>query len=185
MAPLSIDSLRGKQSVRVTFKLAPETIDMLAIMASQLGIKQKTLFDQLIEQQEILESMAQLRAQQERLEQQQKRQKTYVLSQETLETLNWLAKKYKAPRNMLVEMSIRRLQPILAQEKEKHEKRKKLLAKVEKQRASSDQLLQEAQRLLGDDDPACQEIALASKRWQESYARLAELVERGKGIESF
>ena len=110
MAPLSIDSLRGKQSVRVTFKLAPETIDMLAIMASQLGIKQKTLFDQLIEQQEILESMAQLRAQQERLEQQQKRQKTYVLSQETLETLNWLAKKYKAPRNMLVEMSIRRLQ---------------------------------------------------------------------------
>lgn len=40
--------LRGRQSVRATFKLSEKAIDALSIVAIHLGIKQKSLFDQLI-----------------------------------------------------------------------------------------------------------------------------------------
>ena len=46
---LTADLLKGKQSIRATFKLPPDIIRLLSIAASQLGIKQKTLFDQLVE----------------------------------------------------------------------------------------------------------------------------------------
>ena len=42
MQRLSIDTLRGRQSVRVTFQLSSEVIELLRVMAVQLGIKQKT-----------------------------------------------------------------------------------------------------------------------------------------------
>ncbi len=35
----SLDSLRGKQSVRAPFKLSEECIDAIAIVATKLGIK--------------------------------------------------------------------------------------------------------------------------------------------------
>ena len=41
--------LRGRQSVRATFKLSSRAIDALSILAVHLGIKQKSLFDHLIE----------------------------------------------------------------------------------------------------------------------------------------
>jgi len=41
--------LRGRQSVRTTFKLSERSIDALSILAGQLGIKQKSLFDHLID----------------------------------------------------------------------------------------------------------------------------------------
>ena len=46
--PSSAD-LRGRQSVRVTFKLTSEAINTVSIVATHLGIKQKSLFDHLIE----------------------------------------------------------------------------------------------------------------------------------------
>jgi len=38
-----LDDLLGKKSVRATFKLRPEAIEMLSILSAQLGIKQKSL----------------------------------------------------------------------------------------------------------------------------------------------
>jgi uncharacterized membrane protein YccC len=183
MAPLSMNSLRGKQSVRVTFKLTPETIDLLSVMASQLGIKQKTLFDQLIDQHNI----SQLSRTQEQEDQrvQPRRQKTFVLSQETVETLNLLAERYQAPRNLLVERSIRRLLPILAAEQEKHEKRKMLLGRITQEVARTRHLLKQAIQLLGADDPICREISEASQCWHKAYANTLAIIERGKGMENF
>ena len=45
----SPEDLRGRQSVRATFKLSSRAIDALSIVAAHLGIKQKSLFDHLIE----------------------------------------------------------------------------------------------------------------------------------------
>ena len=45
----SSSDLRGKQSVRATFKLSERAIDALSIVAIHLGIKQKSLFDHLID----------------------------------------------------------------------------------------------------------------------------------------
>jgi endonuclease/exonuclease/phosphatase family metal-dependent hydrolase len=44
----SSSDLRGRQSVRATFKLSVRAIDALSIVAAHLGIKQKSLFDHLI-----------------------------------------------------------------------------------------------------------------------------------------
>ena len=41
--------LRGRQSVRATFKLSAKAIEAISIVAVHLGIKQKSLFDHLIE----------------------------------------------------------------------------------------------------------------------------------------
>ncbi|MFO7496112.1 MAG: hypothetical protein R6X05_10835, partial [Desulfobacterales bacterium] len=41
------DDLRGRQSVRATFKLTESCINAIHIVAAHMGIKQKSLFDQL------------------------------------------------------------------------------------------------------------------------------------------
>ena len=41
--------LRGKQSIRATFKLSEKSIEIISVVASRLGIKQKSLFDHLID----------------------------------------------------------------------------------------------------------------------------------------
>ena len=45
----NVSDLMEKQSVRTTFKLSSELIETLRILSSQLGIKQKSLFDLLLE----------------------------------------------------------------------------------------------------------------------------------------
>lgn len=181
MAQLSLHSLRGKQSVRVTFKLAPQTIDLLSVMASQLGIKQKTLFDHLIEQQELRRHLDQNQRQEQ--EEQPRKQKTFVLSQETLETLNLLAEKYHAPRNLLVEMAVRRLLPVLMEEQEKHEKRKIILGEMTKEIRRNYQLLEEAEKLLEPEDPVCTELREANKAIEQAYRNTVAIIERGKDME--
>ena len=37
--------LRGRQSVRATFRLSEDCIDAISILSAQLGIKQKSVFD--------------------------------------------------------------------------------------------------------------------------------------------
>ena len=55
--PSSAD-LRGKQSVRATFKLTEKAIEALSIVAVHLGIKQKSLFDHLLEDTRSLSAIA-------------------------------------------------------------------------------------------------------------------------------
>jgi len=43
------EGLRGRQSVRATFKLSAKAIEAMSIVAVHLGIKQKSLFDHLKE----------------------------------------------------------------------------------------------------------------------------------------
>ena len=50
--------LRGKQSVRATFKLSARAIEAMSIVAVHLGIKQKSLFDHLIEDMQSLKLIA-------------------------------------------------------------------------------------------------------------------------------
>ena len=55
---ISAQGLKGRQSVRATFKLPEYTINLLGIVASQLGIKQKSLFDQLVDDKVVLTEVA-------------------------------------------------------------------------------------------------------------------------------
>jgi len=63
--------------------------------------------------------------------QSQRQQKTYVVSRNALVSLEHVAKVCGLPRDLLVELSIQRLAPVMSLEREKQEKRIGLSAKLE------------------------------------------------------
>ena len=54
----SSSDLRGRQSVRATFKLTEMAINAVNIVSTHLGIKQKSLFDHLIDDSQSLDVIA-------------------------------------------------------------------------------------------------------------------------------
>lgn len=176
-------SLRGRQSVRTTFKLSERAIDALSLLAGQLGIKQKSLFDHLIEDVQVLSRIAQefedFSTRSSRIA------KTYVISRRTLDNLEKISSQYNTPRDALVEYSIERILPLLAREKEKHQHRKKILGELVQLLSSSLALLDNAEENLGADDPATHEIGSVVRALQESCQILEQSVDRGNRIEDF
>ena len=97
----SFDTLKGMQSVRATFTLPKHTINLLSAVANQLGVKQKSIFDHLVENKEALDQIAD-EAQDYRPKRHQRKQKTFVLSRNCLSPLDAFAREYRLPRDVLV-----------------------------------------------------------------------------------
>jgi hypothetical protein len=179
----STADLRGRQSVRTTFKLSERSIEALSILAGQLGIKQKSLFDHLIEDTQALKSIAgeidDFSSRMHRVA------KTYVVSRKTLENLEMVSVQYDAPRDALVEYSIERILPLLAREKEKHAQRKLLLEGMREYLQKGSELLGQAENNLGRVDPIFLEIFNMMRMVKHCYQCLESSVEKGKKIEKF
>ena len=143
--------LRGRQSVRATFRLSEDCIDAISILAVQLGIKQKSVFDHLMEDAQILKNVAR-KIRNTEFDRHQRIQKTFVISRRSLSFLDTISSKHNAPRDALVEHSIRRLLPIIASKRKKHDKRKKLLAEISNHYAEGEKLLSKSKDMLGADD---------------------------------
>jgi predicted DNA-binding protein YlxM (UPF0122 family) len=183
--PRSLTSgLRGRQSVRATFKLTEGCIEAISIVATHLGIKQKSLFDHLIEDMQSLSSIAG-EIQNSKLRIQNRVQKTYVMSRKSLLSLEQVSKNYNAPRDILVEFSVQRLLPIIARERERHEKRKEILAGITKHFNQGVKILHNISYLLGDDDPIFDRFATTMAVYQKSYEQIESYIEKGKIIEEF
>ncbi|MEE4357839.1 MAG: hypothetical protein V2I97_15335 [Desulfococcaceae bacterium] len=176
--------LRGKQSVRATFKLSENAINTITTVAIHLGIKQKSLFDHLIEDIASLEQIAREIRSHEFM-QQSRVQKTYVLSRRTLSSLEKACENFNAPRDALVEYSIRRLIPVIAGEREKHRKRKIIFAQLGKLMQQKEELLQEARRSLGKEDPMLLELERFFAGGRSIFHKIQHFVEKGEIIESF
>lgn len=181
---LSADTLKGKQSVRVTFRLPTQIIALLSVTADQLGLKQKSLFDQLVEDRNILEKVA-AGAEQYQASEEQRQQKTYVVSRNSLSSLEHVAKTHKMPRDLLVEISINRLLPVLNAEQEKQKNRKKILADLEIYLQEGLRLLNTSERLLGPEDAASRALANLLGQYSRTIDEIREQVERGRKIEAF
>lgn len=181
--PSSTD-LRGKQSVRATFRLTARAIDAISVVAFHLGIKQKSLFEHLIEDDQTLTQIA--RQVQERSYQPENRvQKTFVLSRRTLGLLQKACERFDAPRDALVEYSILRLMPVIEEEREKHRRRKEILKQVSGYARRGEALLKEVRQTLGEDDPVYHSLWQTVHGARESEAEIAAYVEKGKIIEEF
>ncbi len=178
------NELRGCQSVRTTFKLSSGTINAVSVVAAHLGIKQKSLFDHLLDDLEIMESLAE-KIDEYRTEQASRIQKTYVISRRSLDCLEQIARAHKMPRDMLVEISVKRLLPIIEQERQQHEKRKTILAGINKQAAASRRMLQKTHQLLGPDDQVTEKIAAVVATYETARQQIEDFIEKGKIIESF
>ena len=85
-------ALRGKQSIRATFKLSESCIGAINIVATHLGIKQKSLFDHLIEDAEILKSIVRGWSNAE-LDKKDRKPKTLVISRNSMDVLTEISEK--------------------------------------------------------------------------------------------
>jgi hypothetical protein len=181
--PSSAD-LRGRQSVRATFKLSARSIDVLSIVATHLGIKQKSLFDHLIEDVKSLNVIA-TEIEDNAFNALERIQKTFVVSRRTLSCLEETARQFTAPRDALVEYSIQRLLPVLTKERERHRKRKEVLNNINAHLEQGLKILQKARSLLGAEDPVYDRFESAMHGLVTAQAHIEDFVKRGSVIEDF
>lgn len=180
----SSKDLRGKQSVRATFRLSKRAIETISILAVQLGIKKKSLFDHLIEDMDSLDRIAR-QLDHDILRDIPRVQKTYVLSRRTLKCLDKTSQAYNAPRDALVEYSIRRLLPVITRELEKHRIRKEMMGETEKLLKQGDGILQKMITSLGEDDPVSTHFISAMQSLAQAQRQIADCVEKGEELEDF
>lgn len=178
--PSSAD-LRGKQSVRSTFRLSQSAINMLSIVSTHLGIKQKSLFDHLMEDMDSLSQIAQ-EILPEYPEPSLKIQKTYVLSRKTVISLDSVCKNYKTPRDALVEYSIHRLLPVIEKEKEKHRKRKEISKDLVEYLELGKIIYKKSLKTLGEEDLVHERLAYALNTINNAYRDIEAFIERGETI---
>jgi hypothetical protein len=180
----SSTDLRGRQSVRATFKLTERAIDALAVCAVHLGIKQKSLFDHLIDDIQALQAIAH-ELNQVQFGRLSRVQKTFVLSRKTLACLEEVSNRLNAPRDALVEYSIQRLLPVIEKERKRHRQRKAFLKSLEAFLAQGDQLLRKAQAELGKEDPVVSRFESVMAAGRNAFDAGSAFVERGDVIEDF
>ena len=180
----SAEDLRGRQSVRATFKLSTRAIDALSIVAVHLGIKQKSLFDQLIEDARSLSHIAR-EIESDDFSTMERVQKTYVISRKTLRSLEDISRQFDAPRDALVEYSIQRLLPVIAREREKHQKRKDILRDINTHFEQGLQILNKTRKLLGENDPVYSKLEAAMGACMQARDNIDQFVERCEIIEEF
>jgi len=176
--------LRGRQSVRATFKLSSACIDALSVVARHLGIKQKSLFDHLVEDIQSLRSIAK-EAGNVRPPREHRIQKTFVISRRSLCSLEEVSKSFNTPRDALVEYSVQRLLPVIENERLRQEKRKEMLSEVRKHFQEGAQLLKTWREELGDEDPLADRLAAVMHGYRDALRNMDDIVERGRLIEMF
>ena len=180
----SSSDLRGRQSVRATFKLSARAIDVLSIVATHLGIKQKSLFDHLIEDAQSLRMIAN-EIEYEAFGSLDRIQKTFVVSRRTLSSLEETSRKFNTPRDALVEYSIQRLLPVIAKERERHRRRKSILNDINAHLTQGLKILQKAKLQLGEEDPVFMRFEAAMHSLVNAQSHIEHYVEKGSVIEDF
>lgn len=148
---LDPDELKAKQSVRTTFRLTEKTINLLKVAAKHLGIKQKTLLDQLLEDEKALNLLADDAITHAR-DENKCRPKTLVLSQKALDLMEEISYKYDIPRDFLIELSVARLVSYIDSLAQTHTQRRALMEELDQHKAGLSDLLEKAGKTLQQDD---------------------------------
>ena len=180
----SAADLMGKQSVRTTFKLSAECIDAISILSAQMGIKQKSLFDHLMEDADSLAAIAQ-HAGSEKLHTAVRIQKTFVVSRKSLSLLDAICRKFGSSRDDLVEYSVQRLLPVLVKERQKQGVREALSLKIAAHLNEAESMLGEIKRLLGTDDPVYQTMNAVLDAYKKASRKIETFIEKGRRIAEF
>jgi uncharacterized protein (UPF0147 family) len=181
---ITSSGLRGRQSVRATFKLSSGCIEAISIVAAQLGIKQKSLFDHLAQDSESLNAIAR-EVQNARVRAENRVQKTYVISRSTLSLLDEISRAFNAPRDALVEFSVRRLIPVIDNEQKKYELRKAAFTGIRQHFEKGTRLLENMIDQLGQDDPVVSKLASVMDTYAGAAKAIEIFLERTRGIENF
>ncbi len=181
---ISSSGLRGRQSVRATFKLSSGCIEAISIVAAQLGIKQKSLFDHLAQDSESLNAIAR-EVQNARVRSANRVQKTYVISRKSLSLLDEISQAFNAPRDALVEYSVRRLLPVIDNEQKKYERRKAAFTAIRRHFSQGRRLMENMIDELGQDDPVADKLVSVMENYAGAVKTIETFLERTSGIEDF
>ena len=180
----SSSDLRGKQSVRATFRLTSRAIDAISVVAVHLGIKQKSLFEHLMEDAQTLSQIAR-QVQESDFQPAERVQKTYVLSRHTLNMLQEACDAFDTPRDALVEYSILRLMPVIEEERKRHRRRKVVLEDIATHVHQGRGVLAKIEAALGDDDPVYHGYRQALRSLEQAEHEIKAYIEKGDIIESY
>ncbi|MCP4022408.1 MAG: hypothetical protein GY729_11240 [Desulfobacteraceae bacterium] len=180
----SLFDLRGKQSVRATFKLSQKAIDAIGLVAIHMGIKQKSLFDHIIEDLDALNTLAK-NIQVRQFKKIPRIQKTFVISRRTIDALEASSQAHGKPRDALVEYSIQKLESLIDAEKIRHEERKKLQRYLNSHFDQGILFLTKARNILGENDPFCRRLEKAVFACEKSRAEIDDYIEKSRVIEDF
>ena len=180
----SLSELRGRQSVRATFKLSGRAIEAISVAAAHMGIKQKSLFDHLIDDAKSLAVVAR-EIESKRFLRLKRVQKTFVLSRRTLCSLEAVSKDSNTPRDALVEYSIARLLLVIEEERKKHEIRKEILVEIGKYLEQGEVISGKVEEMLGEEDVLSEKLKAAISNLRGACKGMALFVEKGRVIEQF
>ena len=181
---ITSSGLRGRQSVRATFKLSTGCIEAISIVAAQLGIKQKSLFDHLAQDSDSLNAIAK-EVRNARVRAENRVQKTYVISRSSLSLLDEISRAFNAPRDALVEFSVRRLLPVINNEQKKYEMRKAAFSDIQQHFDKGMKLLDKMIGQVGEEDPVVARLASVMDTYANAAKAIAIFLERTRGIEDF
>jgi len=179
-----IADLLGKKSVRATFRLHPSVVELMSILAAQLGLKQKSLFDYLMEDTDALHAAAESQPPDTTVKE-QRIQKTFVVSQRSLTALDTVAKHGAASRNDLIEKSIQRLLPVLEKERLRQRQRTRALSRIAGHFKQSKALMDDVKAMVGEDDTLYQSLIRVMDSYGKAVAEIRERVDKGKRISEF
>ena len=180
----TVSALRSRQSVRATFRLTPQSIEAISIVAVHLGIKQKSLFDHLIEDSRALDTIVR-EIDPDEFKSAQRIQKTYVISRKSLFSLESISKEFNMPRDVLVEYSLKRLLPVIATEKKKHKQRAEIFAALSEHFRKGSEILHKCERTLGRDDPVSNKLEKLMSIYENIYDEIELLIDKGEILENF
>jgi len=172
---IDADELAGRQSVRTTFKLSEKTINLLKISAKHLGIQQKTLLDQLIEDETILNILAK-EAHTRRRNAADCRPKTFVLSKKALDLINVMLDRYDITRDILVDLSITRLASYIDSLSRIHDQRRSLLNEIEKYQVLLEELSRKAKVTFKEEDSFRMKLERLTQTTQKSVEEIRKVV---------
>jgi hypothetical protein len=174
---LNVDAeeLKKRQSVRTTFKLSEKTINLLKISAKHLGIQQKTLLSQLLEDETVLDILAREAQVHNRIDD-DCRPKTFVLSRKALNLIDVTLDQYDIARDLLVELSISRLVPYIKSLSEKHEQRRSILKEMDSYQQHLEGLSDKAKAVFEQDDPFRIKLERLTRAAQKSVWEIKKTV---------
>ena len=180
----SATDLRGRQSIRVAFKLTPTCIEAMHILGAHLRLKPKSLFDHMVQERPTLEVIAAKAAESE-YDTAARAAKTYVISRDAAVILDEVAHGQNIPRDLLVEASVRHLMPLIEKEQIRHSARKSLFSRMESHLQDGRRLLDAMTADLGPHDPMSDKMQQVMGVYDRAYAAMADFIKKGKTIESF
>jgi len=173
--------LMEQKSVRATFRISPEFIEALSILSGRLGLKQKSLFDYLLEDSDSLIAIARSNPR-KNVEKKNRIQKTFVISKKSLSSLEKLLSGVEASRDDLVEYAIQRLLPILLKERNQQKKRETALSEIAQHFEHSIELMRKIEKSVGKDDPLYEYYLTIIEAYRDAFDKMENLVQQGKRI---